>query len=480
MGLAERLSLYGQLEKARGGRPLIVYVTSTRPGLESKMLSDAIPEFLDQLVKLPKDAENVDLLVVSRGGDPMMACATMTLLHARVKHVAVLVPQVAYSAATMLAMGANEIVMHPHGNLGPVDPQIEVTHAGEAGQPGQRQRFGFEDLAGFLEFAKKEVGLTDQEHVRHMFEMFCKQVGPVPVAVAARAALLTVTMGEKLLRLHMGEDVQKARSIAETLNKSFFDHGYPVSRREAKEDIKLPIAEENEEVEDLMWRIWLDVEEELKARKPFNPLHEALSSVEGSKLLGPVHQSTAPPTGHLLQQIVQNFNLPPAQGTQRPVMPDAGDFLGQLFRSSVVNIQPVEFELLTAIMESTRTASHERAKGKILACRMPDLTFRLPLQLPTLGGSESRLSRQPQRMHNLEDLNMFPNFRIVSDGPLSGTETFISNESFYATQPNATESPLAQIPSGAAQQPNLMGQDILLPEYMATEQPTDEDVADAQ
>lgn len=392
MGFAERLDLYDQLEKARNGRPLIVYVTSTRPGVESKMLSDAIPEFLDQLVALPKDADKVDLLVVSRGGDPMMAWRAMTLLHARVKHVAVLVPQVAYSAATMLAMGAHEIVMHPHGNLGPVDPQIEVTKPGEGGQPGQRQRFGFEDLAGFLEFAKKEVGLTDQEHVRHMFEMFCKQVGPVPVAVAARAALLTVTMGEKLLRLHMGDDVQKARSIAETLNKSFFDHGYPVSRREAKEDIKLPIADENEEVEDLMWKIWLDIEEELKARKPFNPLTEALSSPEASRLLGNVHQSTAPPTGNVAQHIIQNFQLP-AGGGQRPNMPDVGDFFGQLLRSSIVNIQPIDFELITAIMESTRAASREQAKGKILCCRMPDLNFRWSVAVTKAGWEPVEIAR---------------------------------------------------------------------------------------
>ncbi len=127
MGLQERLDLYAQLEQVRGGRPLIVYVTSTRPGAEARMLSGAIPEFLDQLVCLPKETDAVDLLVVSMGGDPMTAWRMMTLLHSRVKKVAVLVPQVAYSAATMLAMGAHEIVMHPHGTLGPVDPQIEVT-----------------------------------------------------------------------------------------------------------------------------------------------------------------------------------------------------------------------------------------------------------------------------------------------------------------------------------------------------------------
>jgi hypothetical protein len=42
-------------------------------------------------------------------------------------------------------------------------------------------------------------------------------------------------MGEKLLRSHRTKDAdaQKARGIAETLNKKFFYHGYPVNRREA-------------------------------------------------------------------------------------------------------------------------------------------------------------------------------------------------------------------------------------------------------
>jgi len=35
MAFAERRKLYEELEKARGGRPLIVYLTSTRPGIES-------------------------------------------------------------------------------------------------------------------------------------------------------------------------------------------------------------------------------------------------------------------------------------------------------------------------------------------------------------------------------------------------------------------------------------------------------------
>lgn len=364
MGLAQRVALYEQLESVRG-RPLIVYVTTTRPGVDSKMGSDAIPELLDQLGELPPQTEAVDLLVVSRGGDPMMAWRTMTLLHERFKHVAVLVPQVAYSAATMLAMGAHQIVMHPHGNLGPVDPQIEITKPGEPGQ-----RFGYEDLAGFLEFAKKEVGLTDQEHIRHLFEMFCKQVGPVPIGVAARASHLTVTMGEKLLQLHL-PDAKKARGIVETLNRSFFGHGYPVSRKEAAE-ILLPIADRNKEVEDLMWRIWLDIEDDLKVRKPFNPLFEIFSGADAAKLLGPVVQSNSSPNPppQILQQLIQNIQIPPN------APPNLKVALVDLVAVLTEKIQPVEFDLVTAIMESRRIASHERVRGKIIACRLPDLNFR--------------------------------------------------------------------------------------------------------
>lgn len=350
MAIAERVELYTQLEEKRG-HPLIVYVTSSRTS--SMMAADAIPEFQDQLDKLPKDKKTADLLVVSNGGDPTVAWRMITLLRERVDEVGVLVPQAAYSAATLLALGANKIVMHPHGNLGPVDPQISVKKHGEK----EAQQFGFEELAGFLEFAKKEVGLTDQQHRLAVFDLFCKEVGAVPVGVASRSSLLSLTMGEKLLRTHMrGEaDAQRARTIAESLNKAFFHHGYPVGRKEAKE-IGLPVADPDDAVEDLMWRIWQDIETELKIRKPFSPHFELMASPEAGKLLAPVQQlnlpANAPP--QVLQQLAQ-----------------------QLLQNAIVDVNPVDFELISTVMESKRQASREMIRGKILATRTPDLNLRV-------------------------------------------------------------------------------------------------------
>jgi hypothetical protein len=352
MPLAERVVLYQQLENHRK-RPLIVYVTSSRHGISSMMAADAIPELQDQLQCLPDDTKAIDLLVISNGGDPTVAWRAITLLRERVDEVAVLVPQAAYSAATLLALGANQIVMHPNGNLGPVDPQISVKKHGDK----EAQQFGFEELAGFLEFAKNEVGLTDQEHRRGIFDLFCKEVGAVPVGVAARSSLLSLTMGEKLLRTHMkGEaDVQRTKTIAESLNKAFFHHGYPVGRKEAKE-IGLPVAESDIQAERLMWAIWKDLEAELKIRQPFSPLFELMNSSEGAKLFTAVPQLNAPP------------NLPQAAAQQ---------LLQQVMQNAIVNIDSVDFEIITTVMESRRLASMETLRGKILACRMPDLNIRV-------------------------------------------------------------------------------------------------------
>src|SRR5262249_33829408 len=148
MSWQKRIELYQKIESHRK-RPLIAYVTSKRNGVWAEMGSDAIPSIVDQLGKLPSKLPALDFMIVSLGGDPMTAWRIMSLLRQRVGEkgmVSVFIPQSAFSAATLLAFGANEIVMHPNGHLGPVDMQI--TSYGESGP----RRYSTEDISSFLEF----------------------------------------------------------------------------------------------------------------------------------------------------------------------------------------------------------------------------------------------------------------------------------------------------------------------------------------
>jgi ClpP class serine protease len=177
VGLEQRIPLYKQLEDHRK-KPLIVYVTSTRENAPGQIGSDAIAELLTQLEALPSAAQDLDFLVVSNGGDGTVAWRIVSLIRERVKHFSILIPQGAFSAATLLALGANRIVMHPHGNLGPTDPQITNRKKNIA--------FGSEDVQSFLRFAREDVGLTDQEHLRELFLKFSEEIGFTALGVAAR------------------------------------------------------------------------------------------------------------------------------------------------------------------------------------------------------------------------------------------------------------------------------------------------------
>src|ERR1039458_1188326 len=157
--LRGRLALYRRLEKKRG-RPVIAYVTSSRGNSEGQISSDAVAELQSQLQALPAGTKALDLLLVSYGGDPTVAWRIVSLIRERCDKFSVLVPHAAFSAATLIVLGADEIIMHPNGNLGPTDPQIQVP---KSGKPNEAVRFGSEDLASFLKYVKDNVG--KDEHV---------------------------------------------------------------------------------------------------------------------------------------------------------------------------------------------------------------------------------------------------------------------------------------------------------------------------
>ena len=60
----------------------------------------------------------------SPGGDGETAVRITRAAQARCKELTVIVPDMAKSAATLLAVGAHYILMGPASDLGPIDPQF--------------------------------------------------------------------------------------------------------------------------------------------------------------------------------------------------------------------------------------------------------------------------------------------------------------------------------------------------------------------
>src|SRR5664279_4908120 len=163
MELAERRKRYQAIEDFRK-RPLIVYATSTRLGIGGQMSGDAVREFMDQIDAVSVE-KRVDILIHSTGGDALAAWKLMSMFREKFDEVAVLVPYMAFSAATIFALGADEIVMHPHASLGPIDPQIKMKQS-----DGTLRHFAYEDVGAFLRFLTSDVKVTEQAHISSIME----------------------------------------------------------------------------------------------------------------------------------------------------------------------------------------------------------------------------------------------------------------------------------------------------------------------
>jgi hypothetical protein len=349
----DRFEAYRGIENYRGN-PLIVYATSTRPNVTAMMASDAVRQFIDQVDLIPAGGK-VDVLLHSTGGDGLTAWKLMSVLRERFSEVTVLVPYMAFSAATLFALGADKIVMHPHASLGPIDPQVTVTTA-----EGKPRLFSYEDVGAFIRFLGNEVKITEQVHISSIIDRLFAAVDPLNVGAAKRASELSTAVGQRLLSMHM-KDRDRARDIAERLNKSFFAHADAVSRTRARE-LDLQIGEDDKTLEQLIWTAYLAIEEYMLCRAAFDPLILFLADPAAAQSCEP-----APP-------VQLPANTPPGI---------AQNMWNGIFQQVMANLQTgppapeVPFSLIFAIVESVRAASQFSQKGTITAMRMPTGEFQV-------------------------------------------------------------------------------------------------------
>lgn len=88
-----------------------------------------IPVLGNVLLKIG-DVDTLDLILHSPGGEGTVVEKFVSLCRAQCKRFRVIIPNEAKSAATMIALGADEILMGPPSELGPIDAQVEVIVGG--------------------------------------------------------------------------------------------------------------------------------------------------------------------------------------------------------------------------------------------------------------------------------------------------------------------------------------------------------------
>ncbi len=109
--------------REKGFRYLLFFVYNILAPISREDIFDLI----DQLNKIPTPPEEtrIDMVILSNGGFPHPAYQMMNVIRSKCKKLKVVVPLYAKSAATLMTLAADEIVMGPQSEIGPIDMQME-------------------------------------------------------------------------------------------------------------------------------------------------------------------------------------------------------------------------------------------------------------------------------------------------------------------------------------------------------------------
>lgn len=249
MERGKRTELIKQIEEKRQAR-LIVYITGDRRGLETRIATDVFPMFHEHLMQMGRQRK-IDLFLYSTGGVTIAGYALVNLIREFCEEFNVIIPFKALSCATLISLGANEIIMTPMGQLSPIDPSVHHPLGPVVqipGQPaGQIVPVNVEDVNAFVDLARKEVGLSNEESMQKVFEVLATKVHPLALGSVQRSREQIAFLASNLLRCHM-TDKDRIEKVVNILTRERFSHDYIIGRKEAKETLELNIVEPDEDL----------------------------------------------------------------------------------------------------------------------------------------------------------------------------------------------------------------------------------------
>ncbi len=263
-----------EIEEARKSR-VLAYVTGDRQGAETRIGMDVFPYFHDVLDAIGQ-TEQIDLLLYSAGGITMAGWGLVNLIREYCKRFCVLIPFKAHSTATLMALGADEIVMGSMGQLSPVDPSItspfNPVAPGQQGIP-QVLPISVEDVISYIQLAREEAEIKTPGALLEVFRKLSDTVQPMALGSVYRAKQQIKLLAQKLLAFHMDEKTDKAKidAVVKYVTKELYSHDYVISRREAKQVIKLPVVFADQQLEALVWKTFQRYSDVMDLNNPYNP-----------------------------------------------------------------------------------------------------------------------------------------------------------------------------------------------------------------
>lgn len=194
-------------------------------------------------------SDGLFLVLYTPGGDQMYAYRTMKYLDNLYKNkpIYVIVPDMAMSAGTLMALGADKIYMFPDSCMGPLDPQkphpendtmistLDIRDAIStiAAQTAAATRIILQDNLEVGMPKTLAIKLATDSAVK-LFQPITSKIDPYHLNESVRVSELNSMYGARLLMMRMTkENPSKAISISSDLTNNYMFHGYAITLDEA-------------------------------------------------------------------------------------------------------------------------------------------------------------------------------------------------------------------------------------------------------
>ena len=213
------------LERATAllGGPLLTYWNNPRGSVCANDVI-ALSEILARLGR----HEIIHLFIKSDGGSGQEALRIVNLLRQHCDRLVALVPLECASAATMIALGANQILMGPTAYLTAVDTSLN--HAlSPLDRDNERVSVSLDELNRVIRRWRAEQVQATENPYRDLFAY----VHPLVIGAVDRAESLSVMLCRELLAYQIADET-RAHAIAATLNSKYPSHSYPILLNEAQ------------------------------------------------------------------------------------------------------------------------------------------------------------------------------------------------------------------------------------------------------
>jgi len=272
-GTRRRQQIIEGIEKLRGSR-VLTYISVFNHPMAHINKDDIMP--IEDALRNIGNCKKIDLIIHSPGGDPNSAEKIIKLCRSYAEEFTVIVPNSAKSAATLIALGSDEIVMGHVSELGPIDPQITyrlpnnqiVTH------PAQSIIDSFEKIKSEL----NSLGRIIPAYIPILNNTDIALIDDCKKATQRSKDLAKNWLSNHMLK----EEPEKAKTIAEILSdaNTHLSHSRIIDRDEASNmGLRINKIDKDDKVWLLIWELYCRSEFFLRNSKQIKLFETSKSSI---------------------------------------------------------------------------------------------------------------------------------------------------------------------------------------------------------